>query len=221
MNRNGQFRTRVSDSSVRRLSDYHRILEDLERSGTEVVSSARLAALAGTNPAQIRKDLSYFGTFGKRGSGYRVAELRARILDILGLDRRWKVALVGAGNLGQALFAYKEFGRYGFDIVAVFEVDPDKIGKHMDGVPISPLEDCADVVAATGVELCVVATPAAAAQGVIERLSRAGVRGFLNFAPRQVEIQESVQLRNVNITIELEGLTFALHKAERQAGKRS
>ena len=213
MSQNLLMRPRVSDPSIRRLSDYHRILEDLERSGTEVVSSARLAALAGTNPAQIRKDLSYFGSFGKRGSGYRVTELRASILEILGLHRRWKVALAGAGNLGQALFAYKEFGRYGFDIVAIFDIDAEKIGKQVDGVAISSLDDCAEVVARTGVELCVVATPAAAAQTVVEKLSRAGVRGFLNFAPRQVETPDRVELRNVNITIELEGLTFALHKA--------
>src|SRR5262249_42280143 len=101
----------------------------------------------------------------------------------------------------------------GFDIVAIFEVDPDKIGKTIEGVTISSLESCAEIVARTGVELCVVATPAIAAQTVVEKLTRAGVRGFLNFAPRQVETGDSVELRNVNITIELEGLTFALHKA--------
>jgi len=214
-NGDGIYRSRASDPSVRRLSDYHRILEDLERSGAEVVSSARLAALAGTNPAQIRKDLSYFGSFGKRGSGYRVAELRAKILAILGLDRRWKVALAGVGNLGQALLAHKEFSRYGFDIVAIFDVDPEKIGHRIAGVEVSPLEDCARVVTLRGVELCVVATPVAAAQVVVEKLSEAGVRGFLNFAPRQVETRGKVELRNVNLTIELEGLTFALHKAGR------
>jgi redox-sensing transcriptional repressor len=206
----GQPRLRVSDSSVRRLSHYHRILEELERQGTDLVSSARLAVLAGTNPAQIRKDLSYFGTFGKRGSGYPVRELRRRILEILGLGRGWKMIVVGAGNLGHALFSYKEFSRYGFHIVGILDNDPGKIGQVWDGIRISGLEDCESLVASTGAELAVIATPAAGAAQVVECLSRAGIRGFLNFAPRHLETPESVELRNVNITVELEGLTFAL-----------
>jgi redox-sensing transcriptional repressor len=206
----------VSDSSVRRLSEYHRILEDLEGAGTDLVSSARLASLAGTNPAQIRKDLSYFGTFGKRGSGYRVSELRSRILEILGLHRRWQVAVVGAGNLGRALFAHKEFARYGFDIVAIFETDPEKVGTQLDGIPISHIDRCAEVIAERRVELCIIATPAPAAQSVTERLVKAGVKGLLNFAPRQVETVRGVELRNVNLTVELEGVTFALQAANRR-----
>jgi len=207
---NGDLNTRVSDSSVRRLSDYHRILEDLEHQGADVVSSARLAALAGTNPAQIRKDLSYFGSFGKRGSGYRVAELRGRILEILGLTRRWKVVLAGAGNLGQALCAYKQFTRYGFDIVAVFDNDPAKFGKLCEGIPISALDTCEHIIEATGAELAIIATPAASAQAVAERLVKAGIRGFLNFAPRQVDTGAVTAVRHVNITVELEWLSFLL-----------
>jgi len=203
-------KARVSDSSVRRLSRYHRILEDLENQGCEVVSSARLAELAGTNPAQIRKDLSYFGAFGKRGSGYRVHELRARILEILGLTRSWKVVLVGAGNLGHAIFSYKEFTRYGFHIVAILDTDPSKIGQAWEGIRIRPLDGCEEVLAATGAELAVIATPAAAAQAVVDRMAKAGIRGVLNFAPREVEVPRKVALRTVNITIELEGLTFDL-----------
>jgi redox-sensing transcriptional repressor len=210
------YHTRVSDSSVRRLSEYHRILEDLEGAGTELVSSARLAALAGTNPAQIRKDLSYFGTFGKRGSGYRVSDLRSRILEILGLHRRWRVAVVGAGNLGRALFAHREFTRYGFDIVAIFETDPEKIGRRLDGISITHIDNCTEVIRDLGVELCIVATPAPAAQSVTEKLVEAGVKGLLNFAPRQVETVRGVELRNVNLTVELEGLTFALQAANRR-----
>ncbi len=208
-------RAKVSESSIRRLSGYHRILEELEREGIEMVSSARLASLARTNPAQIRKDLSYFGTFGKRGSGYAVKELRRRILDILGLNRPWRVALAGAGNLGHALFSHKEFARYGFDIVAVFDNDPAKIGQTWDGIRISSLEESREVVAATRAELAVVATPASAAPAVVEKLARAGVRGFLNFASRKMEVPESIELRSVNITVELEGLTFALRQRGR------
>jgi redox-sensing transcriptional repressor len=203
-------RARVSDSSVRRLSGYHRILEDLERQGQEVVSSARLAELAGTNPAQIRKDLSYFGTFGKRGSGYRVEDLRSQILAILGLNRQWKVALVGAGNLGHAIFSYKEFARYGFNVVAILDIDPGKIGQNWDGIRICGWDDCDALLAATGAELAVIATPAAVAQGVVDRMAKAGIRGFLNFAPRKVDVPPEAALRTVNLTIELESLTFDL-----------
>jgi redox-sensing transcriptional repressor len=208
-------RAKVSDSSIRRLSGYHRILEDLEGKGLEVVSSAQLAELAGTNPAQIRKDLSYFGTFGKRGSGYRVRELRVRILEILGLTRPWKVVLVGAGNLGHAIFSYKEFTRYGFDIVAILDNDPTKVGEVWDGIRISHLDRCEETVTSTGAELAVIATPASAAQSVVERMSRAGIRGVLNFAPRKVEVPRKVAMRTVNITIELEGLTFDLRSSGR------
>lgn len=208
-------RAKVSDSSVRRLSGYHRILEDLEKQGIEVVSSAQLAELAGTNPAQIRKDLSYFGTFGKRGSGYRVHELRSRILEILGLTRQWKVVLVGAGNLGHAIFSYKEFSRYGFNIVAILDNDPGKVGEDWGGIRISPLDDCEAVLADTGAELAVIATPAAAAQGVVDRMAKAGIRGVLNFAPRKVEVPRKISVRTVNITIELEGLTFDLRTGGR------
>lgn len=211
--RNGA-RPRISDYTVRRLSVYCRILEDLENDGSTVVSSARLAVLAGTNSAQVRKDLSYFGNFGKRGRGYRVSDLRERIRAILGIDRRWRVVLVGAGNLGSALFSYKDFERHGFQIVGILDSDPKKVGRVWDGVPISSIDDTEEVIRSSRAEVAVIVTPAAAAQSVVERLSRAGIRGFLNFAPRKVEVPSGVQLRNVNITIELEGLSFALQSRD-------
>ena len=213
MNAEGGSRTKVSDYSVRRLSVYHRILDELKASGTAVVSSARLASLAGTNSAQIRKDLSYFGTFGKRGSGYPVVELRRRILEILGLTRTWKVALVGAGNLGHALFSYREFGRYGFDFVAVFDNDPSKIGTVWEDIVIAPFHQCEEVLLASGAELALITTPAAVAPEVAERLSRGGVRGILNFAPVRIESPPGVWVRSFNITVELESLSYALRNS--------
>ncbi len=204
---------KISDYTVRRLSVYYRILETLEHQGTDVVSSAALADLAGTNSAQIRKDLSYFGNFGKRGRGYRVEMLKNEIKTILGLHRRWKVVLAGAGNLGHALCSYKDFTRHGFEIVAVFDVDPAKIGTHWDGVGIHHMDEARDVIARTGAELAIVATPGGAAQDVVNRLREAGIRGFLNFAPKKIETPQQVRLRNVDITIELEGLTYALHSS--------
>ncbi len=204
---------KISEYTVRRLSVYYRILEDLERGGTDVVSSAALAELAGTNSAQIRKDLSYFGNFGKRGRGYRVDALKSEIKSILGLQHRWKVVLAGAGNLGHALCSYKDFARHGFEIVAVFDVDPSKVGQSWDGVPIHHIDEAEKVVAGKGAELAIVATPGTAAQSAVDRLRAAGIRGFLNFAPRKLEIAPQIRLRNVDITIELEGLTYALHSS--------
>lgn len=204
---------KISEYTVRRLSVYYRILEDLERKRTGVVSSAALATLAGTNPAQIRKDLSYFGNFGKRGRGYHVETLMAEIKGILGLNRGWKVVLAGAGNLGHALCSYKDFARHGFEIVAVFDVDPDKVGQSWDGVPIHHIDEARSIVQGKGAELAIVATPGAAAQSAVDRLREAGIRGFLNFAPQKIEVAPAARLRNVDITIELEGLTYALHTA--------
>jgi redox-sensing transcriptional repressor len=204
---------RISDYTVRRLSIYYRILEEIERNGTEVVSSAALAEYAGTNSAQIRKDLSYFGNFGKRGRGYRVSVLKSEIKSILGLQRKWKVVLAGAGNLGHALNSYKDFARHGFEIVAIFDNDPGKIGGTWDGVAIHDISECQMIIERTGAELAILAIPGPSAQGAFESLRAGGIRAFLNFAPRKIEIDPQVHLRNVDITIELEGLTYALHSS--------
>ena len=206
-------RPRISDYTVRRLSVYYRILEELHRDDTDVVSSEKLAKLAGTNSAQVRKDLSYFGNFGKRGRGYQVPLLRDRIRAILGLNRRWKVVLVGAGNLGTALYSYRDFESHGFQIVGILDSDPDKVGREWDGVRIASIDECEEIVRTTEAEVAVIVTPASVAQSVVDRLSSAGIRGFLNFAPRKLIVPSGVELRNVNITIELEGLSFALHAA--------
>lgn len=204
---------KISDFTVRRLSTYYRILEEIEAKGAEVISSAALADLAGTNSAQIRKDLSYFGTFGKRGRGYNVAVLKTEIKSILGLHRGWKVVLAGAGNLGHALCSYKDFAKHGFEIVAVFDVDPTKVGLSWDGIAIHHIDAAREIVRASEAELAIVAVPGAAAQAAFDRLREAGIRGFLNFAPRKIETGAATRLRNVDITIELEGLTYALNSA--------
>lgn len=201
---------RISDYTVRRLSMYFRILEDLERNGRQVISSAMLAKLGGTNSAQVRKDLSYFGNFGKRGRGYSVADLKETLRGILGLNRSWRVVLVGAGQLGSALFSYKDFNKHGFHVVAILDVDPAKVGKTWDGVTIRAFDKCEQVVRESGAEVAVIVTPSEAAQAAVDRLARAGVRGFLNFAPCKLSVPEGATVRNVNITIELEGLSYAL-----------
>jgi redox-sensing transcriptional repressor len=202
---------RIPTSTIRRLSGYYRVLEEMEGEGRRTISSQGLAHESGVTSAQVRKDLSYFGNFGKRGLGYGVARLRKEIRLILGLNRRWKVALVGAGNIGSALYAYKEFRRQGFDIVAVFDVSADRVGlKWGRDLVIHHLDDLAAEAARLEIEIGVIAVPARAAQAVADRLVAAGMRGILNFAHRRIQTPLGVALRSVNLSIELESLAFAI-----------
>lgn len=206
---------RISDSTIRRLSVYLRLLEDLKVAGTATVSSEALARQAGTTAAQIRKDLSLFGSFGKRGMGYSVAELTTRVREILGLCREWRVALVGAGRIGSALFAYPSLASRGFHIVAVVDSDPEKVGKRWGEVRIRPDDQLEEAIRAEQVEIAILAVPAHAAQPVLERVVAAGVRGVLNFAPVPLKAPEHVWLKDVNLVIEMEALSYALsHEPE-------
>ncbi|MGE5179225.1 MAG: redox-sensing transcriptional repressor Rex [Bacteroidota bacterium] len=201
-------------STVRRLSSYYRVLEELETEGQRTVSSQGLARESGVTPAQVRKDLSYFGNFGKRGLGYGVARLKKEIRLILGLNRRWRVALVGAGNMGSALFSYKEFHRQGFDFVAVFDVSSDRVGQVWRDLTVRHLDDLEAETLRLGIEIGVIAVPARSAQSVADRLVSAGMRGILNFAHRRIQVAPETALRTVNLSIDLESLAFeikALH----------
>lgn len=199
---------RISDSAVRRLSHYLRFLDQVADRST--VSSEELAAAGEMTPAQIRKDLSHFGSFGKRGLGYPVAELRARLAAILGLDRGWRVCLVGAGRLGAALQQYDGFRRRGFEIVAVFDTDPRKVGRRWGPLTVEDVTGMDRAVAARGIEIGIVTTPAAGAQESADRLARAGVRAILNFAPVAIEAPAGVTVRDVDLVVELESLSYAL-----------
>lgn len=201
---------KISESSIRRLSIYLRILEEERRAGTTTVSSEDLAERAGTTAAQVRKDLSHFGSFGKRGLGYAVDELEGELRDIMGLGDRWRVALIGAGRIGSALLEYTGFAERGFDIVAVLDNDPGRVGEAWGQVTIRDARCIEDVVRREAVEVAIVAVPAAAAQEVVDRVVRAGVRGILNFAPVQLRVPEGVALKHVNLVMELEALSFAL-----------
>ena len=201
----------ISDSTVRRLSNYLRVLDELERGQEDMVSSKGLAARSGVTPAQVRKDLSYFGSFGRRGLGYSVALLKTEIRGILGLNKRWQVALVGAGNIGAALFSYKEFARQGFDIVAVFDADPNQFGRAAGDLAVRPV---ADLSPQDAIDIGVIATPVRAAQEVADALVASGVRGILNFAPRKLRVPDEVWVRTVDMTTEFEGLSFALSQPD-------
>jgi len=202
---------KISESAVRRLSLYLRFLQEADAAGTETISSGELARRGGATSAQVRKDLSLFGSFGKRGTGYSVKELLREIRTILGLDRSWKVALVGAGKLGSALFSYRDFEARGFRITAVFDADPSKVGASWGGLTVHPDEEMDRILRESEVDIAIVAVPADAAQGVVDRIVRAGVRSVLNFAPVRLRVPSAVTLRNVDVTLELEGLSFAMN----------
>ena len=204
---------RVSDSTVRRLSQYLRILEGREKVPGATVSSTDLARDAGTTAAQVRKDLSLFG---KGGLGYGAGDLADRLRGILGLEKVWRVALLGAGRIGSALFEYGDFRRRGFDIVAVLDNDPEKVGTRWSGaVEVEDASSLEAVLDREAVEVVIVAVPAAAAQAVADRAVGAGVRGILNFAPIQLRVPEGVSVQDVNVVTELEALSFDLTHSRR------
>ncbi|HSH46106.1 MAG TPA: redox-sensing transcriptional repressor Rex [Longimicrobiales bacterium] len=209
---------KVSEPTIGRLSVYLRLLAELADSGKRTVSSEELARQSGTTAAQVRKDLSLFGTFGKRGLGYSVPELVERLRSILGLERSWGVALVGAGKIGAALFGYENFRRQGFHIQAVFDSDPAKVGQEWNGLVVQADEDMDAVLSDLGIEIAVVAVPARAAQQVVDRLVALGVRGILNFAPVQLEVPPEVVVRTVDMAMEMEGLSYALSREEPRSG---
>jgi redox-sensing transcriptional repressor len=195
---------------VRRLSGYLRHLRLLALEGQRVVSSQELADEAATTAAQVRKDLSQFGSFGQRGRGYPIVELRDELIRILGLRRPWRVCVVGAGRLGTALLGYEDFSKRGFEIVAAFDSDPAKLGEHIRGVPILPIENLESEIRTRGIELAILAVPHAPARHIADRLSAAGVRGILNFAPTKIRPAEGVSVRGMDIAVELEGLSYRI-----------
>ncbi|MEO8225866.1 MAG: redox-sensing transcriptional repressor Rex [Gemmatimonadota bacterium] len=201
---------KVAESTIRRLSLYLRFLEEFEGQGMVTVSSEALAARGGTTSAQVRKDLSFFGSFGKRGLGYSVPELVEQLRSILGLTRRYQVAMIGAGKIGSALVQYRGFRQRGFDIVAIFDIDPAKVGRQWNGLTILDIATLESHLAGSGVDMAVLVTPAEAAQPLADRLVRLGVKAILNFAPVQVAVPEDVVVKTVNLALELETLSYAL-----------
>jgi len=200
----------VPKAVVNRLSLYLRELQHLVRDGHETTSSNQLGGLLSFTDAQVRKDLAYFGHFGYPGIGYRCDELIAAIRRILGTDRGWPVAMVGTGNLGQALLGYRGFGNQNFRIVAAFDVDQAKIGTTINGVPVHHLDELPNVVKQHRIKLGMIAVPAAAAQTVADRLVSAGVEGIVNFAPVTINLPEGISQVGVDLAIELEQLSFAV-----------
>ena len=205
---------RIADSTVRRLSAYLRFLEDFETRGLTTISSEELAKLGGTTSAQVRKDLSFFGSFGKRGLGYTVPELAGRLREILGLGREWRVVIIGAGKIGAALAQYRGFRQRGFTILAAYDNNPDKVGKKLEGIPVRDIALLDRDIQRDKPDIVVLTVPGDEAQNVLDRVIRAGIKAILNFAPAQLHAPSDVTVKTVNMAMELEGLSFALTNRE-------
>jgi redox-sensing transcriptional repressor len=205
----------VSELTTNRLSVYLRCLNALDTAGVRTISSQALAEQFHLNAAQIRKDLAYFGEFGVRGIGYYVKELRRHLRQILGLDRGVRVAIIGAGNLGLALADYGGFRDDGFEIVALFDTLKDKVGKRSrGGVVIHDIREFRRVARREEVGIAVIAVPGEAAQAAINAVVAAGVRAILNFSPGAFKVPRGVKVKNMDLTVSLEGLSFFLVQGE-------
>ena len=204
---------RIPEATVARLPLYLRSLLEVAETKAPTISSERLAELAGVNAAKVRKDLSYLGSYGTRGVGYEVEYLLFQISRELGLTQDWPVAIIGIGNLGHALANYRNFSARGFRIVALLDSDPAKVGEQVAGLPVRSLDDLDDVVATDGVSIGIIATPAHVAQEVADRLVAAGVTSILNFAPAVLSVPDGVSLRKVDLSIELQILSFYEQRA--------
>lgn len=201
---------KIPDTAIKRLSLYYRILQPLAVQGTREISSKNLAGLLSLNPAQIRKDLSYFGTFGKPRTGYNVSYLVSKIVEILGISKERRVVIIGAGNLGSALAAYRGFIVFGFKICALFDTDINKIGKKIKGIPCYHIKDFIDFVKKERIEMSVIAVPAEYAQEISNIVVKSGIKAILNFAPVRLNVPVGVKVDNVDLALELKSLSYFL-----------
>src|SRR4051794_33374139 len=199
---------------VGRVSLYLRQLEAFQGQGASTVSSSQLGAALAINNAQVRKDLAFFGQFGYPGIGYRIEELSAALRRILGIDRDWPLALVGLGNLGRALLKYRGFRSRGFHIVALFDNDPQKVGRTHDGLTVESLDAMPKSLAARGVNLAVLSVPAEAAQRVADQMVACGILGILNFAPVPLSVPQSVSVVAVDLSVQLEHLAYKVQNTQ-------
>ena len=201
---------KISDSTIRRMSKYFRSLEQLIDKRVETVSSDTLAEMDGITSAQVRKDLSFFGTFGKRGFGYNTKALKKQIENILGLYRTWNVTIVGAGNIGRALTDYAEFKKQGFIIRLIMDKDSKKVGQQVHGLTIEDFNKVNELVKREQIDIAIIAVPADSAQAVADKLVGAGIQAILNFAPRSLKVPNNVTVKYENMAVEMEALSYFL-----------
>lgn len=199
---------KIPEATVSRLSVYSRYLTEVEKQHIVSISSGEIAEGMGGTPAQVRKDLAYFGEFGTRGVGYNVKQLNQEIKNILGLSKKWKMILIGAGNLGSALSQYRGFRERGFEIIGVFDNDLNKVGLKLNGLPIYPVSELESYVAENDISIAIIAVPGEYAQDVADMLLETTVKGILNFAPVVLTVPEEMKVRNVDLSVNLEVLSY-------------
>ncbi len=204
----------IPEVVILRLPLYARVLAGLEAQGTDVVSSQTLGNLLQSTPAQIRKDLSYFGRFGKQGRGYRVSGLLKELRNILGLERHWSVILVGVGRLGRAVLSYDGFAPQGFNMIAAFDSDKSRTGQRIGNVVVQDISQLPDVVKAHKIDIGIVAVPAEYCQDVINLLVAQGIKAILNYAPAQPRVPNGVWIRDIDPVVALQSMTYHLKSAE-------
>jgi redox-sensing transcriptional repressor len=209
----------VPEATVARLPVYRRCLLDLVSDGEPTVSSARLAELAGVNAAKVRKDLSHLGTYGVRGVGYDVENLLRQVGQVLGLDGEAPVVIVGMGNLGRALAAYGGFSTRGFPVAALVDISPEKVGTVLDGIRVADIADLADLVPDVGLVVGIISTPAESAQEAADALVDAGIGSILSFAPTTISVPDDVPLRKVDLSTELQILSYYQHRRPTERGR--
>ena len=204
----------IPSITINRLSVYHRCLEKIAETEKEkdlkIISSFKIAEMTGINSAQIRKDLAYFGEFGKRGIGYPVIDLGKELKKILGLDKKWSVIIAGAGNLGKALVKYKGFQKRGFIIKGIFDNNPSKIGKKLGHIFIYDIKEVERFIQAENINIGILVVPADSAQEVADKMVAGGIKAILNFAPVHIVLPPEIKIHNVDLSIEFEGLTYYL-----------
>ncbi len=204
---------KIAESAISRLSLYLRILEDMVEEGEPTVSSQTMASQSGTTAAQVRKDLSLFGSFGRRGLGYSSTDLVSRIRQILGLNRRWKIGVIGMGRIGSALIEHKGFFDRGFDIVALFDTSDFKVGSNVHGLKVHHVNEIRALVQDKSIEIVVLTVPVEAVTDVTDLINGSGVRGILNWTPARLAVSQSIEVKNVNMVMELEALSFKLSQS--------
>lgn len=203
---------KIPEATIKRLSIYNRILNELSRDGFEVVSSARLSEISGLNAAQIRKDLTYFGEFGVRGVGYFVNHLRDNIKKILGINKQWNLVIIGVGKLGQAILSYGNLKSQGYNIVAAFDIDTAKVGSKIGAynTPIYPLSKIKEIAKKHAVKIAILTTPAVAAQEVLKILEEANIEGIINFAPVKLNPTKNIKISYVDLVTEFDKMAFKI-----------
>ena len=200
--------SKIPEATVSRLSVYSRYLTEVEKQHIMSISSGEIAEGMGGTPAQVRKDLAYFGEFGTRGVGYNVKQLNQEIKNILGLSKKWNMILIGAGNLGSALSQYHGFRDRGFEIVGVFDNDLNKVGLKLNGLQIYPISEMADFIETNAISIAIIAVPSDYAQDVADLLMDTTIKGILNFAPIVLTVPEEIEVRNVDLSVNLEVLSY-------------